>query len=325
MTTYLPRCEYGSTVTFDTDDLANLALTLRAHMTGAGLKVAPAPPSSARPPDVFFVHPTVSVEAFLETLEMMSPTVVFVLAESFDPDELDTEDASLRATADRHVGEIFRLSVLWAGDGMLHTWFITTDWHDALSDESEMQQYQAKGLQQMDRELMYERSRNAHCQLMDLVVESPDFRGATINRRTVQVRLVMDANPALVNDLIFPREFVTAARRIAADEVARWEAQLADDEDVIRRLAFELRGVRTQREQKESVARMLRNLADGWALTEGSSIRCAARLGMWIPNPLRALSRACVPLGGSFESRRKARRSTPRGLDLALTPGSRAA
>ncbi|MEW1835938.1 hypothetical protein [Microbacterium sp. NPDC079995] len=255
-------------MTFDSDGLADLALTLRARMNAAGLKVAPAPPSSTRPPDVIFVHPTASVEAFLETLDMMSPTVVFMLAESFDPDEIDTEDTGLRAAADQHAGETFRLSVLWARDGMLHTWFITTDWHDALSDESEMQQYQAEGLQQMDRELMRERSRNAHRQLMELVVESPDFRGATINRRTVQLRLMMDANPALVDDLIFPREFVTAARRTAADEVARWEARLADDEDVISRLAFELRGVRTQREQKECAARMLRELADGWALTE---------------------------------------------------------
>ncbi|PKI93265.1 hypothetical protein CW368_03035 [Actinomycetales bacterium SN12] len=255
-------------MTFDTDDLADLAIKLRAHINAAGLKVAPASPSSTRSPDVFFVHPAVSVEAFLETLDMMAPAAVFVLAESFDPDDMGTEDAALRSTAEQHAGEIFRLSVLWARDGMLHTWFITTDWHDALSDESEMQQYQAKGLQQMDRELMHERSRNAHRQLMELVVESPDFRGATINRRTVQVRLLMDANPALVDGLIFPHEFATAARRTAADEVARWEARLADDEGVIRRLALELRGVRTQREQKEYAARMLRELADGWALTE---------------------------------------------------------
>lgn len=253
----------------DDDDLAQLALNVRAQITEAGLRVSPIAPSSHRSPDVFFVHPDVSVDALVEMLLALQPALVFVTAESFDQDEVDSDDERIRASAASHADVVFRVSVTWPSEGLLLTWFATAGWHDELMSESEIAAYQARGLDEVEHELRFERARNASGELMALILASPEFRAATTNRRTAQMKLIMGANPGLAEEILFQRDFEARARANAATEVARWEQQLATDDSAVARVAEEILGLRTQRDIKARGADALREMADGWSLTEG--------------------------------------------------------
>lgn len=253
----------------DDDDLAELALNLRAQITEAGLRVSPVAPSSHRSPDVFFVHPDVPVDALVEMLVALQPALVFVTAEPFDQDEVDSEDERIRASAASRSDDVFRVSVTWPSDGLLLTWFATAGWHDELMSEIEIAAYQARGLDEVERELRFERARSASGELMALILGSPEFRAATTNRRTAQMKLITGANPSLADEILFQRDFEARARANAATEVARWEQQLAADESAVVRVAEEILGLRTQRDLKARAADALREMADGWSLTEG--------------------------------------------------------
>lgn len=253
----------------DDDDLSRLALNLRAQITEAAIRVSPVAPSSHRSPDVFFVHTDAPVEALMEILVGVKPALVFVTAESFDRDEVGSADERVRASAEAHSDDVFRVSVTWSSDGLLFTWFKTADWYDELISESEIAAYQARGLDEVERELRFERSRSASGELMALILTSAEFRAATTNRRTAQMKLIMEANRALVEEILFQRDFEARARANAATEVARWEQELSADDRAVARLADELLGLRTQRDIKARAAEVVRELADGWSLTEG--------------------------------------------------------
>lgn len=253
----------------DDDDLAQLALNLRAQITDAGLRVSPVAPSSHRSPDVLFVHPDVRDDALVEMLAALQPALVFVTAESFDQDEVDWEDERIRASAASHADDVFRVSVTWPSDGLLFTWFVTAGWHDDLMSESEIAAYQARGLDEVERELRFERVRSASGELMALILASPEFRAATTNRRTAQMKLIMGSNPDLVDEIVFQRDFEARARANAATEVARWEQQLAADDGAAAQVAEKILGSRTQRDFKARAADAVREMADGWSLTEG--------------------------------------------------------
>lgn len=253
----------------DDDDLSQLALNLRTQITDAAIRVSSVAPSSHRSPDVFFVHPDAPVEALVEILVAVQPALVFVTAELFDWDEVDSEDERVRASAEAHSDDVFRVSVTWPSDGLLFTWFATANWYDELISENEIAAYQARGLDEVERELRFERSRSASGELMALILASAEFRAATTNRRTAQMKLIMEANRALVEEILFQRDFESHARANAATEVARWEQELSADDSAVTRLAEEILGLRTQRDFKARAADVVREMADGWSLTEG--------------------------------------------------------
>lgn len=241
----------------------------RAQIAESAIRVSSVAPSSHRPPDVFFMHPDVPVDALIDMLVVMQPSLVFISAESFDHDEVDSEDDDVRASAEAHADEIFRVAVTWPTDGLLFTWLATAGWHDELMSESEIAEYQARGLDQVERELRMERARNASEELMTLILASPEFRAATTNRRTAQMKIIMGANPGLVDEILFQRDFESRARANAATEVARLEQQLAVDDGAVARLAESILGLRTQRDLKARSADTLREMADGWSLSDG--------------------------------------------------------
>lgn len=253
----------------DSEDLAQLASELRAQIEDAAVRVASVEPTSHRPSDVFFVHPEVSVAALVEMVEAMKPSLVFVTAERFEPADIESEDADLRVAAQGHADDVFRVAVTWPSDGLLFTWFVTAGWHDELVSETEIAEYQAQGLDQVERELRFERARSSSGSLMALILASPEFRAATTNRRTAQMKLIMGAHPELVEDLLFQRDFEIRVRTEAATAVARWEQELSADESVVPRLAEEILGLRTQRDLKARAADAVREMADGWSLTDG--------------------------------------------------------
>ncbi|MCR2799490.1 hypothetical protein QNO21_10165 [Microbacterium sp. zg-Y818] len=249
--------------------ISQLAFDLQARIERELVRVAPAAPSSHRPPDVYFSHPDVSEDALLKMLVAMQPSVLFVSAEPFDPEDLDSEDINLRSSARAHADEIYRVTVIWAVDGLLLMWLVTAPWYEELQSETEIAEYQAQGLDQVERELRFERARTAHSELMALVLASPEFRAASTSRRTAEMKLVMVANKELVEDLLFPRDFEKRVRTEAATEVARWEHDLAADDGAVLRVAGAIRGLRTQRDKRSRTADTLRLMADGWSLTQG--------------------------------------------------------
>ena len=250
------------------EDLAILELTIRSLMADAGVHVAQVYPATHRPPDVYFVYPTTQPGALVEMLVSMAPATVFVDSERFDADEFETTDDGVREAAQTYDGEVRQLNVLWARDGLLYEWLATADWHDELLDETEIAQSHARGMDQMEYELALERSRNAHQKLAELVLASPEFRGATTNRRTAQAQLIMDAHQDLVADLLFESRFVTNVRRNASIEVARWEQELGADEKLPAQIAAALDLRVSQTQQRRQVAEQLRERADNWALSE---------------------------------------------------------
>lgn len=255
-------------MTDEHEDLAILELNVRELMGSAGVRVSPVFPATHRAPDVFFVYPVTQPGALIEMLTVMSPAIVFVDSERFDPDDFETDDDGLRQVAQDHTDDIHRFSVVWALDGLLYEWFATADWHDELLDETAIVERSARGIGQMEYELRVERSRAAHQALLSIVVAAPEFRAATWSRRSAQAKILMDAHPELVEDMMFDNRFVKLARDAANVEIARWEAELDADDSVIPRLAEELLGVRTQAQQKQRTAEVLREMADGWTLSE---------------------------------------------------------
>lgn len=250
------------------EDLAILELTIRSLMADAGVRVAQVYPATHRPPDVYFVYPSTPPSTLVEMLVSMAPATVFVDSERFDSDEFETTDDELREAAQTYDGEVRQVNVLWARDGLLYEWLATADWHDDLLDETEIAQTHARGMDQMEYELGLERSRNAHQKLAELVLGSPEFRGATTNRRSAQAQLIMDAHQDLVADLLFESRFVTNVRRNASIEIARWERELGTDEELRAQIAAALDLRVSQTKQKRQVAELLRDRADGWALSE---------------------------------------------------------
>ncbi|MFH8253245.1 hypothetical protein ACH3VR_22960 [Microbacterium sp. B2969] len=251
------------------DDIARLELDLMERLGDAGITVAAPADVVHRDPDVLFTYPSVTPGELTVLLRGMAPRLVFVTSSSFDPADVDSDDAELRLAARQHAGDLFRLSVLWAADGVLFAWSAVADWHDKLLDEVELSDYQARGIDQVERELRIERSAAATQRLTEIVTESADFRGATTNRRTAQVKIIMDAHPDLVADLWFPNDFARRARAAAAVEVARYEAELDANEDILDQIILELAGGRPVNQQRMRVAEILRACADGWALSEG--------------------------------------------------------
>lgn len=252
----------------DHEDLAILELTIRSMMADAGVQVARVYPATRRPPDVYFVYPATQPGALVDMFVSMSPATVFVDSERFDAEGFETTDDGLREAAQTYDGEVRQVNVLWARDGLLYEWLATADWHDELLDEAEIAQTHARGIEQMEYELALERSRNAHQKLAELVLGSPEFRGATTNRRTAQAQLTMNAHEDLVADLLFESRFVTNVRRNASIEVARWERELGADEQLPAQIAAVLDLRVSQTQQKRQVAELLRERADGWALSE---------------------------------------------------------
>lgn len=252
----------------DHEDLAILELTVRSLMADAGVRVSPTSPATHRPPDVYFVYPTTQPGALIDMLTMMTPAIVFVSAEQFDVDEFETSDDNLRAAAQAHDGDVRQVTATWARDGLLFQWLATADWHDHLLDESEVEAYQARGLDQMELELVKDSDRKARRKMTELVLASPEFRGATTNKRTAQARLIMNAHPDVLDDVLFEKDFITDVRRLASFEVARWEQELGGDGTLPAQIAGKLTQRSSQTQQKRQVAEMLRERADGWALSE---------------------------------------------------------
>lgn len=250
------------------DELARLELDLIDHLVEAGVAVAAAADVVHREPDVLFPYPSVTPRELAELLRKMTPRIVFVTSSPFDPADLDSDDAEMRDAAWQHDGDICRLSVMWAADGVLFAWAAVADWHDRLVSEVAMSDYQARGIDQVERELRIERSAAAVQKLMAIVTESAEFRGATTNRRTAQVKVIMDAHADLVADLWFPNDFARRARAAAAVEVARHEAELDSNDDILHQIIVELAGGRPVNQQRMRVAEILRASADGWALSE---------------------------------------------------------
>lgn len=85
---------------------------------------------------------------------------------------------------------------------------------------------------------------------MALMLAAPEFRAATRNQRTAQMKLIMGAHPELVDDVLFQGDFETEVRTAAATEVARHKQERAADDSVVGRVAEEILRVRTLRDQR---------------------------------------------------------------------------
>ncbi|GAA2980408.1 hypothetical protein JOD63_002799 [Microbacterium terrae] len=252
----------------DETELTRLEFDVRGRLVDAGIPIAAVTDVRHRAPDVAFSHLAVTPPDLTALLRQMAPRVVFVTSTPFDADDVESSDPELLAAAQRHSGDTFRLSVMWAVDGTLFAWVAVADWHDRLLAEAELSEYQAEGTDQVERELRTEPNGTAVQKLMEIVMASGEFRGATTNRRTAQVKIIMDAHPELVADLWFPNDFTRRSRAAAAVEVARHEEELDTDDTVLEQITMELAGGRPVNQQRLRVAEMLRASADGWALSE---------------------------------------------------------
>lgn len=273
------RHRYGERVDWtDDDDLEGLELELGAALTGAGLRLSPVAPSSARQPDVLFVHPAVVPDALIQVVAAMGPRLVFLNPETFDPDdEISSDDEGVKDAARLHAGELFRLSVTWACDGILYTWFATTSWYDQLTNEDEIAEYQRRGISRLEWELEREQTSAGWQQLMELVLAAPQVRAASMNQRSTQVRLIIDAHPEMQGRFFSESRFLSAARQRANMEVANWETQLADDEELTVRICEESQHLRGIGRQRAKTAEILREAADGWTLSAAFVERMLAR------------------------------------------------
>ncbi|CAL4861116.1 hypothetical protein MMM2322_02801 [Microbacterium sp. MM2322] len=222
---------------------------------------------TSRGPDILFAYPQVGVDELVEIVSLSSPKVAFLASEAFDASQFDAPNESLRRIAEDHDGELVSVSLRWAADGLIWEWLATARWHDDLTEEEELAEYQARGIDRVGHELRLVSSRSASQKLLELILEAPAFRGETTNRRTAQAQIVMDAHPNLVADLMFPRDTLKRARAAAAVEVANWESRLTGDE-IIDAVVEVLQVSRTIADQKARIAALVRRRADGWALSE---------------------------------------------------------
>jgi len=258
-------CRYVGPVT---SDIEQLALELRDRIADANVTVAPVTPTQARKPDVSFIDPDVTADDLIELLRTVRPAFVFVAAETFDPDDLDTDDEEVGAAVQERAGDAFQMSVLWAADGLLYEWRATADWYEALRHEAAIVNAGEHTVGQVEWELRRESSAAAAHKLMDFVMASPGFRRARPRQRTTQIQLVLDEHPDLAADLLYPEDFKRAARQQADGEVAKWEQRLEDDEELITELTKALHGTRTVAQRKQVAADVIREFTDWWTLTD---------------------------------------------------------
>lgn len=251
-----------------TRDLEQTALELRARLGDAGVVIAPISPTAHRKPDVFLVDPDVTVDGAVALITAVRPRFVFLPVDFFDADEFDTDSELVRDAARTHDGKACRVSALWAADGLLYEWSTSADWYDRLTDDAEIAEVSERGVDQMEYDLRVQASAAAARKLSELILASPEFRRARPRQRNPHIQIVLDEHPDLAGDLMFVEHFKKTVRDQADTEIAKWERQLDSDETLLTDLPRELRGARTIARQKEITAGFVREVADGWTLTD---------------------------------------------------------
>ncbi|WP_230005927.1 hypothetical protein [Microbacterium sp. Bi128] len=267
-----------SSASYSSADLEALSVDLPRALAENGVSVSPAEFSTIRTPDVYFVHPIASIDDVLELLRLITPRVVYVSPDFFDPDSLvDVEDRDLAGLeeilrqAREHEGDLSRLSLTWASDGLVHTWFATPDWYDALSDEADIAVEAAKGLHDIDRDLRQQQFRKQFARCKAAIFNDPNFRGATVNKRTPAAKAVLASTGEVIEDPYFERHLLRELREEAALEVIRQEQILGADLAALADRVVTSNGwfrLPTLIRQRAAISSFVLEVAEGWMLSD---------------------------------------------------------
>lgn len=263
---------------YSTADLEALLTEIPDRLQTFKVAVSPANYSGSRQPDILFDHAEATLPEVLELIGLSQPKVVFLMANLFDSSDLaEGRERDLpgveflvRSRAEQD-DEIFGLTLTWVLDGVLCSWLVRAKWYEDLLDEVEIAVEAAKGIDDIDRDLRQEQNREQFARCRALVLADGGFRGATVNKRTTVVKMILAAHGEVVEDPWLERHLIKEVRQEAAIEVARQEELL---ESRLSNLAARLVdsdlwvNVRTQGQQRTAVARFIVGESDGWMLSE---------------------------------------------------------
>lgn len=282
---------------YSTTELEDLFGDLPRRLEEVGVAASPAEFSSSRQPDIFFVHPVSSVDDVLSLLRLVSPRVVYVSPHFFDPDLLVEESdrelpgvEELLSEARGREGDLFRVNLTWASDGIIHTWFATADWYDALSDEADIAVEAAKGLHAIDRDLRREQYREQFARLKDLIFADVDFRKATVNKRTTAAKSLIASSGEVIEDPWLERHLLRELRQDAALEVIRQEQLLEPQLDELATRLIESNrwvNVPTRARQKTAIASFVIEASNGWMVSDDFIERLRTVVVATISNSIR--------------------------------------
>lgn len=264
--------------TYSSADIELLLAEIPAQLQEAAVPVSPVHYTGLRQPDMLFTHPAAELGAVLDLIRQMRPRVVFLEASRFDTDEfIDANKndipgiAELRRQAQQYVGEPHEITLTWAADGLISTWFATTGWYDDLVYELEIATQAAEGIDEIDRGLRQDQTREQFSRCKSLILADPGFRGASVNKRSVIARTLLTSHGEELDDRWMERHLLQEVRQEASIAVAQQEQTLATR---VAELAEQLVtsdlwvDVRTQARQKAAVAEFVVAVADGWMLSE---------------------------------------------------------
>lgn len=273
---------------YSTSQLEELLTEIPRMLKRSGVKVSPVSPTSSRQPDFLFVDPVAVLEDVIELIEIMSPRVVYLQSHAveshtlFDGDQGDLEGvAEVAALARKHEGELYMITLSWVADSQLSSWFATTGWYDDLNERAELAVAVAKGLADDQREQRLDANRKQYARCRSAILDSRSFRQATPGKRTVVARLCLSELDEELGESWMERHLLQDVRSEARIQVANFEGMLGDRlgevvEQVRESDGWE--GLSTKAEQTRAIADLLRELAEGWALSASfvETVRLAA-------------------------------------------------
>lgn len=281
---------------YTSPELERLLGEIPDRLLEVGVATSGSPVEFGLPPELVFSHHSAAIDRIADTIAASRPTLVFVAADTFATDTLipvgrsQAQDmpalAELVERAQEFDGELFRVRILWAVDGMRCEWQATTEWaedlmgsvqrvydsdaDDAGADPFTQDAPTASGSGSRPAGPGEEAAGHEYDRLVATVLDDPDFRATPMSRRRELAGRLLRSAP-------MPKELRPLLDHMTSDIVRTAESRTRGYGEfvtyMVEAYASELvqttrwREARTRGQQRAATVEFLRERCEGWRLT----------------------------------------------------------